>query len=139
MYVYIRSEPGLFTVGHYDPDGKWIAESDYDNTDDAARRVASLNGATQSKETNTRTPMKGWVSVGKDIINMNQVALISWDTDERCVLTDGKEEVQFIPTVHIFFVGDRKIRHHLRGERCNEFRRIITAMLEAMAGTAVTQ
>jgi hypothetical protein len=30
MYVYIKSEPYLWTVGFYTPDGEWIAESDYD-------------------------------------------------------------------------------------------------------------
>ena len=44
MYVYIRSEPGLWTVGFYGPDGKWHAESDHDSSEDAARRVAWLNG-----------------------------------------------------------------------------------------------
>ncbi len=45
MYVYIRSEPGLWTVGHYDPQGKWLAESDHDSADKAAARVAWLNGS----------------------------------------------------------------------------------------------
>ena len=27
-YVYIRSEPGLWTVGFYKPDGTWKPESD---------------------------------------------------------------------------------------------------------------
>ncbi len=45
MYVYICSEPCLWTVGHYDPAGKWIAESDHDNPDKAAARVAWLNGS----------------------------------------------------------------------------------------------
>ena len=44
-YVYIRSEPGLWTVGFYDPDGEWHPESDHGNTDDAAKRVAWLNGS----------------------------------------------------------------------------------------------
>ena len=43
-YVYIKSEPNLYTVGFYDPKGNWIAESDYENKDDAASRVAWLNG-----------------------------------------------------------------------------------------------
>jgi hypothetical protein len=43
-YVYIRSEPGLWTVGFYAPDGKWFPESDHDSSDDAAKRVAWLNG-----------------------------------------------------------------------------------------------
>jgi hypothetical protein len=44
MYVYIRSEPGLWTVGFYDPSGKWISESDHHDPEDAAKRVAWLNG-----------------------------------------------------------------------------------------------
>ena len=44
-YVYINSEPGLWTVGFYDPDGKWHSESDHDIREEAAKRVAWLNGA----------------------------------------------------------------------------------------------
>jgi len=46
-YVYIRSEPGLWTVGFYDPNGKWRPESDWDNTNDAAKRVHYLNGGNE--------------------------------------------------------------------------------------------
>ena len=46
-WVYIRSEPGLWTVGFYSPDGKFLPESDHDNSDAAARRVAWLNGAAE--------------------------------------------------------------------------------------------
>lgn len=44
MYVYIKSEPSLWTVGFYDPEGKWQPESDHANKQDAADRVAYLNG-----------------------------------------------------------------------------------------------
>ena len=44
MYVYIKSEPGLWTVGFYSPDGKWHPESDHDSVDEAAKRVYWLNG-----------------------------------------------------------------------------------------------
>ena len=44
MYVYIKSESQLYTVGFYDPSGKWIPESDHDHSEDAAKRVAWLNG-----------------------------------------------------------------------------------------------
>ena len=60
MYVYVQSEHGgeawqdglgrwqitqpLYTVGHYDPDGKWITESDHSTTEAAAARVHYLNG-----------------------------------------------------------------------------------------------
>ena len=43
-YVYIRSEPGLWTVGFYDPSGKWHPESDWNSTMEAAKRVHYLNG-----------------------------------------------------------------------------------------------
>ena len=44
MYVYIKSEPGLYTVGFYSPDGKWHPESDYNDREEAAKRVHFLNG-----------------------------------------------------------------------------------------------
>jgi hypothetical protein len=50
MYVYLknRSEPSgssaAFTVGFYDPNGKWQPESDHSTAQAAANRVAWLNG-----------------------------------------------------------------------------------------------
>lgn len=44
MYVYIRSEPRLWTVGFYKPDGKWQPESDHGDQEAAAGRVTELNG-----------------------------------------------------------------------------------------------
>ena len=45
MYVYIPTEGNrVFTVGFYDPNGKFIPESDYNTRDDAAERVHFLNG-----------------------------------------------------------------------------------------------
>jgi len=49
-YVYKMTEPGLYTVGFYDPNGKWIPESDHSQKDGktgrelAADRVHYLNG-----------------------------------------------------------------------------------------------
>ena len=45
MYVYVQSEPSLWTVGFYDPQGKWYAESDWSSREEAANRVAYLNGS----------------------------------------------------------------------------------------------
>jgi hypothetical protein len=45
MYVYIKSEPGLWTVGFYKPDGTWEPESDQRDREQAAARVAYLNGS----------------------------------------------------------------------------------------------
>ncbi len=44
MYVYIQSEPSLWTVGFYRPDGFWESESDWDTREAAAHRVHYLNG-----------------------------------------------------------------------------------------------
>ncbi|SKO36131.1 Uncharacterised protein [Mycobacteroides abscessus subsp. abscessus] len=44
MYVYIESEPRLWTVGHYDPAGKWHPDSDHGSRSEAAQRVHWLNG-----------------------------------------------------------------------------------------------
>lgn len=43
-YVYIKSEPELWTVGFYDPQGKWQPESDHQTKEAAASRVRFLNG-----------------------------------------------------------------------------------------------
>lgn len=43
-WVYLQSEPGLWTVGFYDPNGAWHSESDHDTTGGAAARVRWLNG-----------------------------------------------------------------------------------------------
>jgi hypothetical protein len=44
-WVYVRSEPGLWTVGFYDPAGKWQSDSDHDSSEAAAERCGLLNGA----------------------------------------------------------------------------------------------
>jgi hypothetical protein len=44
MYVYIRTEPNLWTAGHYDPAGKFVPESDHGTPEEAAERVHYLNG-----------------------------------------------------------------------------------------------
>ena len=44
MYIYIESEPGLWTVGHYSPTGEFIPESDHPSSARAAERVHYLNG-----------------------------------------------------------------------------------------------
>lgn len=49
-YVYIRSEGQLWTVGFYDPDGRWVPESDHGSSDEAAARVHWLNGGAAKVE-----------------------------------------------------------------------------------------
>ena len=45
MYVYIKSEPNLWTVGFYRLNGNFEPESDHSSPDEAAERVALLNGS----------------------------------------------------------------------------------------------
>ena len=44
MWVYIKSEPNLWTVGFHEPDGTWHTDSDQDTKEKAANRVRFLNG-----------------------------------------------------------------------------------------------
>lgn len=44
MWVYIQSEPNLWTVGFYDPKGNWHPDRDYTTKAGAAERVHWLNG-----------------------------------------------------------------------------------------------
>ena len=46
-YVYKQTEPGLWTVGYYKPDGEWEPESDHSSSEDAAARVHYLNGGNE--------------------------------------------------------------------------------------------
>ena len=47
MYVYLDNmrTGGVYTVGFYDPSGKWQPESDHSTSEEAAKRVAYLNGS----------------------------------------------------------------------------------------------
>lgn len=44
-WVYQRSEPGLWTVGFFDPAGEWHADSDHPSSEAAAQQTAWLNGS----------------------------------------------------------------------------------------------
>ena len=50
MWVYVQSEPSLWTVGFYSPDGKWHTDSDHSDPGQAAQRTAWLNGTSTAKE-----------------------------------------------------------------------------------------
>ena len=50
VYVYIRSESQLWTVGFYRPDGRWEPESDHGSPEAAAKRVRYLNGGSEEPE-----------------------------------------------------------------------------------------
>ncbi len=50
MYVFIQSEPGLYTVGFYKPDGKFEPVDDYSKKQEAEKQVHYLNGGTTESE-----------------------------------------------------------------------------------------
>lgn len=43
-WVYVRTEGQLWTVGFYDPKGRFQTDSDWESRDDARKRVHYLNG-----------------------------------------------------------------------------------------------
>jgi len=49
-WVYIQSEPSLWTVGFYSPDGRWQPDSDHSSREEAAERVHYLNGGHIQKQ-----------------------------------------------------------------------------------------
>jgi len=50
MYFYRKSEPNLWTVGFYDPQGEWHPESDHESKEKAAKRVSWLNGNKEAQD-----------------------------------------------------------------------------------------
>lgn len=44
-WVYKRTEPELWTVGHYRPDGTWEPATDHASEEEAAEKCARLNGS----------------------------------------------------------------------------------------------
>ena len=44
MWVYIQTEPGLYTVGFYNPSGDFITDDDFNCRSKARERVNYLNG-----------------------------------------------------------------------------------------------
>jgi hypothetical protein len=50
MYVCLQTEPNLYTVGFYTPDGKWEPDSDHPTREKADDQVAILNGEAITKK-----------------------------------------------------------------------------------------
>lgn len=61
MYVYIKSEPQLYTVGFYDPAGQWHAESDWPSAVQASERVHWLNGGASKDEIDPALAEYDWI------------------------------------------------------------------------------
>lgn len=77
-FVYRQSEPELWTVGHYAPDGAWEPESDHTYRGNAVKRVHYLNG--------------GGHSQGKPIIEFEGFLSVERQ-DDRIVVRSRETEV----------------------------------------------
>lgn len=77
-WVYVRSEPGLWTVGFHSPDGQWHPDSDYDRREDAATRAHWLNGG-------EGTDVRGRRDQASAHLSVERVAELAGFTDPRVV------------------------------------------------------
>lgn len=95
-WVYIQSEPGLFTVGHYDPAGHWHPDSDHTSQRAAGERCAWLNGspkpeqaedlslaelAAQAEEVRRHASEE----MAAIIMNLSKSAALETNMSERCI------------------------------------------------------
>ena len=60
MHTYVKSEPGLYMAGHYGPDQKWIAESDWPTEEQAASRAHWLNGGQGGQQDEAEVGSREW-------------------------------------------------------------------------------
>lgn len=60
-FVTKQTEPGLWTVGHYDGDGKWHPSSDHGDADGAEAHAHYLNGGNPPAE--PLEPITGHVEI----------------------------------------------------------------------------
>lgn len=56
MYVYIKTDRQLWTVGFYDPTGKYQTDSDHEDREEAAKRVMRLNGGNELTKVQQAAP-----------------------------------------------------------------------------------
>lgn len=94
MYVYIRTEPQLWTVGFFSPDGEWHPESDWDSPEEARRRVHFLNGG-------------GYENPIKETLDR----LAKWLADPKhdCLRARGDKRWQIVNEAHTLLTEAQKI------------------------------
>ena len=87
-YVYIQSEPGLWTTGFYDPSGKWQPESDHDSKEEAAQRVHYLNGHPISGTPDEMLVMRECHELARKGLSLNAIKLYKEKTG--CSIAQAK-------------------------------------------------
>jgi hypothetical protein len=101
-YVYIKSEPNLYTVGFYRPDGGWEPESDWRRSEDAAEQVHYLNGG--QREEQRESAMTPTTMTPKEIANTAIETFLEYTYRER---TDQDEEARVCATNEVL----ERIKH----------------------------
>ncbi len=82
MFIYIKSEPNLWTTGFYKPDGSWYPESDWPTPGEAAQRTAYLNGA----------PNEKWVQTVEECIQSLKQQIITFQIDlSKIKISQGRQ------------------------------------------------
>lgn len=51
MYIFQKTQPGIWSVGNYDENGKWAAESDFTTAAEASQHAHFLNGGHNTENT----------------------------------------------------------------------------------------
>ena len=112
-WVYLRSEPSLWTVGFSRPDGRWEADSDHSSNDAAARRVHWLNGGRaemdedQSPEITIRMDEEDFEQLSHDSMRWcGADGANDWVTQAgRFELHGGDHEINWQYT-YVFWLGE---------------------------------
>lgn len=93
MYVYRQlkkdneKNPDWFVVGYYEPNGKWITESDHEAYQDAVNRVILLNGTLNQEVFAEKLPLIQRFGISWDFdsqikhIWLTGYLLITWEYD----------------------------------------------------------
>jgi len=101
LYVYIKSEECLWTVGFYNPKGEWLPECDCCSKEEAAARVNYLNG--------------GGYIIGKLVSSSELKNSPDEIVPSRLKVTamkkDGKEVL--ISNAHVMLIGTEMAIDHL--------------------------
>jgi FAD/FMN-containing dehydrogenase len=90
MYVYIETEPGLWTVGHYDPAGQWHPDSDHPDKEAAALRVHYLNVGSVGNpwEDDPDWPVEEWMEDVRG--NNTRLGYLDWVAHQRETAEDWR-------------------------------------------------
>ena len=51
MYIFQKTEPGIWSVGDFNTDGKWETESEFPTAAEASQRAHFLNGGHNTENT----------------------------------------------------------------------------------------